>query len=123
MIRMRIQKMTDIELVDEFERLCLAQYVALEREDVPAFSRRYKVIQAITDELKSRTGDRRRLLKKFFGQGNFQVRLTAARATLAIDYEEARRELELIAESKWNPQAGDAGMSLWNLDRGVYRPT
>lgn len=119
----RFQRMSDIELVDEFEQLCLAQYVALDREEFAVYGRRYKIIQALTDELKSRGGDHRRLLKKFFGQGNFQVRLTAAHAVLAVDYEEARREMELIAESKWQPQAGDAGMSLWNLDRGVYRPT
>jgi hypothetical protein len=119
----RFRGMTDIELVDEFEQLCLAQDAALDREEFAAYGRRYKVIQALMDELKARSGDRRRLLKKFFGQGNFQVRLTAAHAVLALDYEEARREMELIAESQWQPQAGYAGMSLWNLDRGVYRPT
>jgi hypothetical protein len=31
--------------------------------------------------------------------------------------------LEMIADSNWMPQAGDAGMSLSNLDRGVFKPT
>jgi hypothetical protein len=34
-----------------------------------------------------------------------------------------RRMLQTIADSNWMPQAGDAGMSLSNLDRGVFKPT
>jgi hypothetical protein len=30
--------------------------------------------------------------------------------------------LEAIAASGWQPQALDAGMSLINLDRGIYKP-
>jgi hypothetical protein len=37
--------------------------------------------------------------------------------------EAARALLQKIAGSKEYPQAGDAGMSLWNLDRGVFKPT
>lgn len=117
------KKMTDSELVDKFEQLCLDQYVALEREEISVYNRRYKIIKAIENELKARDGDRRHLLKKFFGHGNLQLRLTAAHATLAVNYMEARRELELVASSKWNPQAGAAGMALDSLDRGIYRPT
>ncbi|GEM_PF-847585 len=36
---------------------------------------------------------------------------------------EARSQLEAIAQSKWFPQAGDAGMTLLNLDRGVFKPS
>jgi hypothetical protein len=31
--------------------------------------------------------------------------------------------LELIASSRKYPQAGDAGMSLSNLERGIFKPT
>ena len=58
-----------------------------------------------------------------FGHPNMQVRLTAARANLAVDYIAARRELEAIVDEQWFPQAGDAGMTLEHLDSGVYRPT
>jgi uncharacterized protein DUF2019 len=51
------------------------------------------------------------------------VRLTAAKATLAVSPDAARRLLRSIADSKEYPQAGDAGMSLVNLDRGIFKPT
>jgi len=53
---------------------------------------------------------------------NMQVRVKAAKATLAVAPAAAREQLEKIAASDWQPQAGEAGMSLWNLDRGVFKP-
>jgi len=51
------------------------------------------------------------------------VRLQAAKLTLAVAPVEARSQLEDIVKLQWFPQSGDAGMSLWNLDRGVFKPT
>jgi hypothetical protein len=113
----------DSELLARFEKLCVEQYDALDRQEYAAFNRRYDRIQAIEDELKSRPGDQRRILMTLFGHPNMQVRLTAARANLAIDYPAARREIQDIADSKWGPQCLDAGMTLINLDNGVYRPS
>jgi hypothetical protein len=113
----------DSELLARFEKLCVEQYNALDRQEYAAFNRRYDRIQAIEDELKSRPGDQRRILMTLFGHPNMQVRLTAARANLAIDYPAARREIQDIADSKWGPQCLDAGMTLINLDNGIYRPS
>ncbi len=52
-----------------------------------------------------------------------QVRVNAAKATLAVAPQQARQMLQAIADSQWQPQAGDAGMCLWNLDRGVFVPS
>jgi hypothetical protein len=49
--------------------------------------------------------------------------LKAAKNSLAVAPEEARRVIQSIADSREQPQAGEAGMSLWNLDRGVFKPT
>ena len=54
---------------------------------------------------------------------NAQARLKAATATLAIAPMEAREVLERIQRLKEFPQAGEAGMRLWNIDRGVFKPT
>jgi hypothetical protein len=54
---------------------------------------------------------------------NMQVRLKAAIHTLAVAPVEARQAVEAIANSKWFPQAGDAGMSLLGLDNGTFKPT
>lgn len=118
-----LASLSNAEIVNLFERLCIEQYVALERDEISAFNRRHDRIQAIQDELKSRPGDQRRGLMQLFGHSNMQVRLTAAHATLAVDYLAARRELQAVADSKWYPQAGDAGMALDGLDTGFYKPS
>lgn len=105
-----------------FEKLCVEQYDALEGNEIAAFNRRFDKIQAIEDELKSRPGDQRRVLMQLFGHPNMQVRLTAARANLAVDYIAARRELQAIVDERWFPQAGDAGMTLHHLDTGFFQP-
>lgn len=119
--KLHLLSATELKLL--FEKLCTEQYDSLERQEIEAFNRRYDKIQAIQDELKSRPGDQRRILLQLFGHPNMQVRLTAAHATLAVDYLAARREIQDIADSKWGPQCGDAGMTLINLDNGIYRPT
>jgi hypothetical protein len=43
--------------------------------------------------------------------------------TLAVAPAAAKQLLQEIADSKEYPQAGDAGMSLWALKQGIFRPT
>jgi Domain of unknown function (DUF2019) len=77
---------------------------------------------AIEDELKTRDGDQRRELLSLYNHPNAQVRLNAIKATLAVAPEIARQALQAIADSREYPQAGDAGMSLWNLEQGIFEP-
>lgn len=123
MSRVNLKPLSTNDLLLLFEKLCVEQYDALDRQEYAAFNRRYDRIQAIEDELKSRPGDQRRILMRLFGHPNMQVRLTAARANLAVDYPAARKEIQDIADSKWGPQCLDAGMTLINLDNGIYRPS
>ena len=51
-----------------------------------------------------------------------QVRLNAAKLTLAVAPKAAREALEAIASSHHYPQAGDAGMTLFALDDGIFEP-
>jgi hypothetical protein len=53
---------------------------------------------------------------------NMQVRVKAAIKTLGVAPEAARKVLEAIRASKWQPQAMDAGMILRGLDDGEYKP-
>jgi len=73
--------------------------------------------------LKSRSGDARRELTRLYGHPNVHVWLNAAKATLAIAPEEARKQLHAIQDSRHFPQAGDARMALWTLDEGIYKPS
>jgi len=110
------------EFVDRFAVVCGEQNRALFEDDIAKFNRLYDKIALIRDELKARPGDQRSALLGLFSHPDIQVRLQAARATLAIAPSESRRLIEEIAASHLFPQAGDAGMTLANLDRGVFLP-
>lgn len=118
-----LRTLSSSEVVRRFEQLCIEQYDAMERDELARVNRVVWRVHALEMELKSRPGDQRRLLMRLFGHSNMQVRLSAARANLAVDYPAARREMQAIVDSKWYPQAGDAGISLENIDSGFYRPS
>lgn len=115
--------MTVSELVRLFIEICEAQDDALLGNEISRFNRLFVQMRAVTDELKSRPGDQRAALLPLYHHPNAQVRLKAVKATLAVAPAAARAALEAIAGSKEYPQAGEAGMSLFNLDRGVFKPT
>lgn len=123
MRRKPISGMADKELLDRFVAISLDQDDALLGSEYGRFNRLYDQKISVLNELKSRPGDRRRLLLQLFNHQNAQVRLNAANATLAVAPQEARKMLQAIADSREYPQAGDAGMSLAGLDDGTYRPT
>jgi ParB-like chromosome segregation protein Spo0J len=113
--------MTD-QLIEHYAEICVAQARALLENDISKFNRLFEQMRAIIEELKSRPGDQRRALLALYDHPNAQVRLQAAKTTLAVAPDAARKLIETIANSREYPQAGDAGMSLWNLDRGVFKP-
>lgn len=120
---LELQNLSSDELVDRFALIALDQDEAMLMDDNTKFARLYWQMEAVEQELKARAGDQRRLLLRLYEHSNMQTRLTAAKATLAIAPDAARALLRDIADSGWQPQAGDAGMSLWNLDRGIFKPT
>jgi hypothetical protein len=115
--------MTTDELVDRFVRIVLDQDTAVRRDDNATYKRLFEQMDAIKEELKSRPGDQRRALIPLYDHPNVQVRLKSAIATLAVVPEAGRRVLQIIADSRDYPQAGDAGMTLDCLDRGIFKPT
>lgn len=123
MKRVNLQQLTVDELVQHFASLALEQDDALLDGDISKINRLFRNLQNISAELKARDGDQRRALLKLYDHPNAQVRLKATKATLAVAPEAARRMLEAIAESAEYPQALEAGMSIDNLDRGIFKPT
>lgn len=122
MKRPNLQKMTIDELIKRFAAIAIEQDRALLYSEIVKYNRLYDQLKAVEEELKGRPNDQRRTLLCLYEHSNWQVRLMAAHATLAIEPEAGRGMLEAIAGSRHFPQAGHAGMSLSNLDRGVYRP-
>lgn len=111
------------ELIDRFAELCVAQNQAMLYSDGAKVNRLIRQMWVVEDELKSRPGDQRRELLVLFEHENAQVRLMAARATLVVAPEAARKMIETIANGPKIPQAGDAGMTISNLDSGLYKPS
>jgi ParB-like chromosome segregation protein Spo0J len=122
MTSITLTKMTVAQLVARFADTAIAQDEALLGNEIERFNRLFQNMQAIVQELKSRPGDQRRALVSLYAHTNMQVRLKAAKNSLAVAPAAARQLLEEISTSQWQPQAGEAGMSLWNLDRGVFKP-
>jgi hypothetical protein len=116
-------EMTVDQLVEEFANVARAQDDALLENNVAEVSRLFWQLEAIEGELKLRNGDQRDALLRLYNHPNAQVRLKAVKATLAVAPQAARAALQTIADSKEYPQAGEAGMSLRNLDRGIFKPT
>ena len=91
-------------------------------DEIAEFNRLYGQMDAVKKELKSRPGDQRRALLTLYDHPNIQVRLTAAEGTLAVAPEAAQRIASKHQDSREYPQAADAGI-LWDLDRGIFKPT
>lgn len=122
MKRKAVSLLSTDELLKRFVELGVEQDDALPGPSRARFNRLYSEKTALLAELRNRSGDERRLLMKFYDHPNIQVRLNAAKATLAIAPAEARQELERIRASRYPPQAGDAGMAIWALDEGIFKP-
>jgi hypothetical protein len=123
MKRSKLQDITVTQLVDRFTAIGVDQDKALLRREHGKFNRLFDEMVAIEEELKARDGDQRRELLRLYDHPNAQVRLNAVKATLAVAPELALRTLQAIRESREYPQAGDAGMTLVSLRRGIFKPT
>jgi hypothetical protein len=123
MKRARLKDLTTEQLLERFVDVALLQDITSRRDDIAAYNRLYDQMDVIKEELRRRPGDQRRFLLPLYKHPNVQVRLKAAIATLALQPEAARRQLQEIADSRDYPQAGDAGMTLDSLDRGIFKPT
>jgi hypothetical protein len=123
MKRMRLQDATVAQLVHRFTVIGVDQDRSFLRREHAKFNRLFDEIVAIEEELKARDGDQRRELLRLYDHPNAQVRLNALKATLAVAPELALRTLQALADSREYPQAGDAGMTLISLERGIFKPT
>jgi enoyl reductase-like protein len=119
----KLQDMTVEQLVERFVAIALDQDKALFRREHAKFNRLFDQMEAVESELKARDGDQRRVLLNLYNHLNTQVRVKAVKATLAVAPEAALRRLKEIAESRQYPQAGEAGMSLFNLEQGIFKPS
>jgi hypothetical protein len=123
MKRDNLQDMTVEQLAKQFVAIVLDQDHAIRTDDDAKYNHLYRQMRAIEEVLKGGAGDQRRVLLQLYDYANVQVRLAAAKATLAVAPEDARQMLQRIADSREFPQAGDAGMCLDCLDSGIFKPS
>lgn len=110
------------ELVERFVSSALAQFEAELNSNIRTQNRCVELQMSIAAELKSRPGDQRSSLLSLYEHPNVQVRLNAARLTFAIAPKAARELVQAIVDSKRQPYAMDAGMCLYALDQGIFKP-
>jgi hypothetical protein len=123
MKQQNLKDMSVDQLVEHFTSITLEQDKALRTSNHTKYNRLFDEMEAVKHELRARHGDQRRALLRLYDHPNAQVRLKAVKATLAVAPDLARRMLETIAGSREYPQAGDAGMTIDALDRGIFKPT
>ncbi|MGH6838390.1 MAG: DUF2019 domain-containing protein [Methylocella sp.] len=117
-----LNDLTVDQLVDRFAEIGVAQDQALLYGERGHFTKLYWQMKDVDTELRARGKDARCALQRLYDHPNMQVRLQAAKRTLAVSPDAARKLVEEIRASKWHPQAMEAGMTLWNLDTGVFKP-
>jgi len=116
------QNVTVSQLVQEFLAVAMAQYKADLAEDIPIYTRHFRLMESLERELKSRPGDQRRALLPLCDHENAHVRLRAAVATLALAPAKARETLQMIHDRREYPDAANAYGLLRALDQGTYVP-
>ena len=122
MTQKHLGEMTVEELVDRFAEIGVAQSEALDAENRKKFRKLYEEMDAVDNELRSRGKQVRLALQRLYNYPNMQVRLKAAKRTLGVTPDAARRVIQAIADSKWPPQYVEAYMTLVNLDNGTFVP-
>jgi hypothetical protein len=118
-----LSKMSVKQLVDRFVEIGIAQDNAIWEDQTGNYNRLYRQKVVLVGELRSRDGDQRRALLQLYDHSNMQVRVNAAIDTLAVAPQAARRLLQTIRGARVPHQSLQAGMTLFNLDNGVFKPT
>lgn len=109
------------DLVVLFTALGVGQFQAELHGDTAKENALIFKMRDVIEELERRPGDQRSALLPLLNHE--KVRLMAAKLTLAVAPAAASQALQSIRESNEQPQAMDAGMCLWNLEIGVFKPT
>ena len=115
----KLHELTIDELVDLFAELGAAQDKAELYGEISKYYKLFKEMAAVDLQFRARSHEARLALLKLLDHPNMHVRTQAAIISLGAA---ARKVLEAIRASNWQPQATDAGMILRGLDNGQFKP-
>jgi Domain of unknown function (DUF2019) len=119
---MQLQELTDNQLVQQFAGLAHDMGVAVLDSETPRFNRLFPRMEAIDRALRSRGRETRMALFPLLEDKDRFVRYYAAKYLLGLVPDRARRVIEDIAKFKFDALSGDAGMCLYALDEGIFKP-
>ena len=117
----RFYDLSNADLIDEFVRAAALCGKASFEDDVPTMRRASYRMRALDDVFKTRDLAVRSLLLQYLQHPDEGVRYWSAKRLLPIAALEARACIQRIATGI-GPIAGAAGMTLLELDRGVFKP-
>jgi hypothetical protein len=118
----RFHELTNDELVQAFVRLAKQMGAAVLDSETRRFNRMFPGMQAIDRELRSRGRDARMALCPLLEDQDRFVRYYAAKKLLGLVPDRARTVIEDIAKIKYDALTFDAGMCLYALDEGIFKP-
>ncbi len=118
----QLQEITTDELVQQFAQLAHDMGAAVLDSETRRFNRMFPRMQAIDRELRSRGPGARIALFPLLEDKDRFVRYYSAKYVLGLVPDRARRVIEEIAQFKVDALSGDAGMCLYALDKGIFKP-
>ena len=117
-----LPELTIDQLIQDFAQLAQQMGTAVLDSETGRFNRMFPRMEAIDRELRSRGREARMALSPLLDDKNRFVRYYAAKYLLGLVPDSARRVIEEIARFKFDALCGDAGMCLYALDKGIFKP-
>ena len=118
----KTQKATSKKLVEQYIEVGEQQFDAEIWEDIDKYSALFKIRTEISEELKSRPGDHRKLLLPLFNHENLRTRQNAIENAYIFDPAAARKSLIEVTGMYDNIYSPEASMTLDDLDSGFWVP-
>lgn len=115
----RLAKLSTGDLVAHFIEISEKQAIATVEFENARVNRLFWNKVAVVNELRRRPGDERRALLELYMHDNLQVRLNAVQSAYALNPARAEAVLREVAESRREPWAFHARMSLSLLEDGT----
>ena len=119
----QFDSMSTTSLVAAYVDLSMREEDATDRGAIARVRKLFAKRMKIENVLRSRGIAARRALMPLLKHPSAQVRLDAAKHLFAIAPTESRATLEDIAAHGPSQQRGAAGMCLWYIEEGIFKPT
>jgi hypothetical protein len=122
MKKLELDKLSDDELIVSFSAASKEMGSAILNSEMRRANKTFRYMEEIDHVLRSRGKDARLKLEPLLDDQDRFVRYYAAEYLLGLVPHRARSVLEWNAKCAGDALAGDASMTLHNLDTGVYKP-